>query len=60
MTRFAPCRRPLVGVAALGGAVSGAGHASAEPAFRAAVDIVSLNVTVTDGVNRYVTDLERG
>jgi Ca-activated chloride channel family protein len=27
------------------------------PAFRAAVDIVSLNVTVTDGVNRYVTDL---
>ena len=28
------------------------------PAFRAAVDIVSLNVTVTDGVNRYVTDLD--
>ena len=27
------------------------------PAFRAAVDIVSLSVTVTDGVNRYVTDL---
>ena len=28
------------------------------PAFRAGIDIVSLNVTVTDGVNRYVTDLE--
>ena len=29
------------------------------PAFRAAVDIVSLNVTVTDGMQRYVTDLEQ-
>ena len=28
------------------------------PAFRAGIDIVSLNVTVTDGVNHYVTDLE--
>jgi Ca-activated chloride channel family protein len=28
------------------------------PAFRAAIDIVSLAVTVTDGANRYVTDLE--
>lgn len=28
------------------------------PAFRAAIDIVSLNVTVTDGVNHYVTDLD--
>jgi Ca-activated chloride channel family protein len=27
------------------------------PSFRAGVDIVSLNVTVTDGANRYVTDL---
>ena len=26
--------------------------------FRAAVDVVSLNVTVVDGQNRYVTDLE--
>ena len=28
------------------------------PSFRAAIDIVSLAVTVTDGVNHYVTDLE--
>jgi len=28
-----------------------------EPAFRSAVDIVSLNVTVTDPAQRYVTDL---
>ena len=27
------------------------------PAFRAAIDIVSLNVTATDGVSHYVTDL---
>ena len=27
-------------------------------AFRAGVDVVSLNVTVTDGANRFVTDLE--
>ncbi len=30
------------------------------PAFRAGVEIVSLNVTVTDGANRYITDLEDG
>ena len=29
------------------------------PSFRAGVEIVSLNVTVTDGTNRYVTDLDR-
>jgi Ca-activated chloride channel homolog len=29
------------------------------PAFRAAVDIVSLNVTVTDATSRYVTDLDQ-
>ncbi len=28
------------------------------PAFRAGVEVVSLNVTVTDGANHYVTDLE--
>jgi Ca-activated chloride channel family protein len=30
------------------------------PAFRAGIDVVSLNVTVTDGASRYVTDLEEG
>ncbi len=28
-----------------------------QPSFRSAVDVVSLNVTVTDSSNRYVTDL---
>jgi Ca-activated chloride channel family protein len=30
------------------------------PAFRSAVDLVSLNITVTDGSGRYVTDLTAG
>jgi Ca-activated chloride channel homolog len=30
------------------------------PAFRSGIDIVSLNVTVADRANRYVTDLEEG
>jgi VWFA-related protein len=29
------------------------------PAFRAGVDIVSLNVTVTDAMNHYITDLDQ-
>jgi len=32
----------------------------APPAFRAGVDVVSLNVTVTDGTSRYLTDLQQG
>ncbi len=30
------------------------------PSFRAGVDIVSLNVTVMDGSNHYITDLDQG
>jgi Ca-activated chloride channel family protein len=30
------------------------------PAFRSTIDIVSLNVTVIDAANHYVTDLEQG
>jgi VWFA-related protein len=30
------------------------------PAFRAGIDIVSLNVTVTDSASHYVTDLDEG
>lgn len=30
------------------------------PAFRSAVEVVSLNITVTDPESRYVTDLDRG
>src|SRR6185436_9688928 len=33
------------------------GGAPQRPAFRAGVDIVSLNVTVQDGAGHYVTDL---
>src|SRR4029434_1773450 len=30
------------------------------PSFKAGVDLVSLNVTVTDPAARYITDLEQG
>jgi len=33
--------------------------AAQRPAFKAGVEIVSLNVTVTDGTNRYISDLEQ-
>jgi Ca-activated chloride channel family protein len=36
------------------------GGAPQRPAFRAGVDIVSLNVTVQDAAQHYVTDLEQG
>jgi Ca-activated chloride channel family protein len=58
-------RVALVGlaIAALGGAVTAQQERTAapqdRPAFRVGVDIVSLNVTVTDGTNHYVTDLAR-
>ena len=58
--------RPLLvalGVAALSTAVTGQQDQNRpqQPgaAFRAAIDIVSLNVTVLDGVNHYVTDLDQ-
>jgi Ca-activated chloride channel homolog len=38
---------------------AGASTASQGPAFRADVDLVSLNVTVTDHASHYVTDLQR-
>jgi len=46
----------MAGCAILAGVVSAQQD---RPAFRAAIDIVSLNVVVTDGVNHYVTDLEQ-
>ena len=45
----------LVAVALFGGIAA----AQQGPAFRAGIDIVSLNVTVTDGGSRYVTDLDQ-
>jgi VWFA-related protein len=58
-------RGALVGLAlaALGGVVTAQQAQQAAPqgpSFRVGVDIVSLNVTVTDGASHYVTDLERG
>ena len=37
-----------------------AGLSAQQPSFRAGVDIVSLNVTVTDAATHYITDLEEG
>jgi len=31
-----------------------------QPSFRVGVELVSMNVTVTDAANRYVTDLDQG
>jgi Ca-activated chloride channel family protein len=42
------------------GAAAAAAQAPDQPAFRAGVDVVALNVTVTDNNNRYVTDIEQG
>jgi VWFA-related protein len=36
------------------------GLSAQQPSFRAGVDIVSLNVTVTDATSHYITDLEEG
>jgi Ca-activated chloride channel family protein len=46
---------PLTGQAPQGGA---AAPSPQSPSFRAGVDVVSLNVTVTDGTARYLADLE--
>ncbi len=48
----------LVAATAVGGAVAAA-QPTDQPAFRAGVDLVALNVTVTDSDNRYVTDLDQ-
>jgi VWFA-related protein len=52
----------LLGMTASGQRVSPSVQKPAQQsgAFRAAVDVVSLSVTVVDGMNRYVTDLEPG
>jgi Ca-activated chloride channel family protein len=41
-----------------GQAPDGQAPQTSAPSFRAGVDVVSLNVTVTDGTGHYVTDLE--
>jgi|TARA_B100002003_G_scaffold195489_2_gene185358 Ca-activated chloride channel family protein len=52
MTRY------LLGLLVTLGVATAIAQQPDQPAFRAGVDLVSLNVTVTDGDNRYVTDIE--
>src|SRR5918994_5672531 len=50
-----------LGLVVLGPAVAGQQEKPQQPSnpsFRAAIDIVSLTVTVTDGANHFVTELE--
>ncbi|MEE8129194.1 MAG: VWA domain-containing protein [Vicinamibacterales bacterium] len=53
MTRY------LIAVAVTLGVAVAAAQQPDQPAFRTGVDLVSLNVSVTDGDNRYVTDIEQ-
>ncbi len=53
MTRY------LIAVAVTLGVAAAAAQQPDQPAFRTGVDLVSLNVSVTDGDNRYVTDIEQ-
>ncbi|HXH26156.1 MAG TPA: VWA domain-containing protein [Vicinamibacterales bacterium] len=48
----------VAGWLAQSAAVQGQSSSPQRPAFRTGVEIVSLNVTVTDSAQRYVTDLE--
>jgi Ca-activated chloride channel family protein len=56
--RFLGCA--LLAFAGLGLVIPEAvtGQSTQSPSFRAGVDVVSLNVTVTDGAGRYVADLD--
>jgi VWFA-related protein len=59
----APSAQAPPGQAPAAGAPAPAGQTAADrqrPSFRAGIDIVSLNVTVTDAANHYVTDLSEG
>jgi Ca-activated chloride channel family protein len=49
----------LLTIFLLGGAAAQA-QTPDQPAFRAGVDVVALNVTVTDSDNRHVTDIDQG
>ena len=43
----------------LAAAASMLAQGAQQPSFRSTIDVVSLNVTVIDGANRYLTDLEQ-
>jgi Ca-activated chloride channel homolog len=50
--------RRIAAAVAIAAAAGLVGHAQQQPSFRTGVEVVSLNVTVTEGPSRYVTDLE--
>lgn len=52
-------RRWIVALAAVAAFTGAAAAQQDRPAFRTGIDIVSLNVTVTDATSRYITDLEQ-
>ena len=55
-------RFPLIAacfVACLTAVTAVQAQTSEQPAFRTTIDVVSLNVTVVDGTNQYLTDLEK-
>lgn len=49
---------PLLAVAVALGVATAVAQQPDQPAFRTGVDLVSLNVTVTDGDDRYVTNID--
>ena len=52
-------RRVALGTSVLVCVLASAPVGAQRPQFRATIDIVSLNVTVVDGTNRYLTDLDQ-
>ena len=52
-------RRVALGTGVLVCVLASAPSGAQRPQFRATIDIVSLNVTVVDGTNRYLTDLDQ-
>jgi VWFA-related protein len=52
------CVVAVLVLACLTARASAQAQGNQRPAFRSTIDIVSLNVTVIDGANRYLTDLE--
>jgi Ca-activated chloride channel family protein len=53
---FWPCCAAALALAMIATATT---VATQQPSFKVGVDVVSLNVTVTDGGTRYITDLEQ-
>ncbi len=56
---FSILRQGLFVAGALVGASAVPGHAQQPPSFRVGIDVVSLNVTVTDEMQHYITNLDQ-